>query len=609
MFVILSLAEGMVVLRNVLNAIYNIKLKWLLALMLAFITLLAVAMNIIYYFVSSNSLEVQAQAYFSNVCSNLEYNINAVNDNTKKIVESICNLKEIQNYLATGNDIDMHKNIVNTALKIISLNEYLETIKIFSNQGFTISAAANDPVAGFSIQQKYGLPNSNISKPFFSETYISYENKNVYYAYIYPIRSIDLDSFGDNLGSAEALINLDNVFAQDSIADYTRSATCLVLDDSDNIIFNMNITDDAKAFLDACMSKNKGLTSKVSKISYNRTPYFFSISSIPELDLRILVAIPQNELGSQTEKLGFFTICLTVISVFILVLIAAMVMRSIYRPIQSMAQDMSKVRVGERNLRINIPTKNELGSLADSINNMLDELNTTMRKIVTTQEVLYETELAQKKSEMIALQSQINPHFLYNTLNCIQSIALENQLKDIATITSCMAKIYRYSIGENNAATLKDELGCVNDYLKIMRIRFQCSARLEVDVPDDLLNASIMRMSLQPIVENAFTHGLEKVHGNGFIKITAFTQGEHLVITVTNSGKTLKPQQAQEINDKLRNDTFLLEDYNINGGIALVNINRRLCLSGKPGCGLFVSVTDDGYSCFKLVFPNSQSKR
>ena len=84
MFVILSLAEGMVVLRNVLNAIYNIKLKWLLALMLAFITLLAIAMNIIYYFVSSNSLEVQAQAYFSNVCSNLEYNINAVNDNTKK---------------------------------------------------------------------------------------------------------------------------------------------------------------------------------------------------------------------------------------------------------------------------------------------------------------------------------------------------------------------------------------------------------------------------------------------------------------------------------------------------------------------------------------------
>ena len=197
---------------------------------------------------------------------------------------------------------------------------------------------------------------------------------------------------------------------------------------------------------------------------------------------------------------------------------------------------------------------------------------------------------------MIALQSQINPHFLYNTLNCIQSIALENQLKDIATITSCMAKIYRYSIGENNAATLKDELGCVNDYLKIMRIRFQCSARLEVDVPDDLLNASIMRMSLQPIVENAFTHGLEKVRQRLYQNY-GFYAGEHLVITVTNSGKTLKPQQAQEINDKLRNDTFLLEDYNINGGIALVNINRRLAFPATWLRSVFVSVTDDGYSC------------
>ena len=165
-----------------------------------------------------------------------------------------------------------------------------------------------------------------------------------------------------------------------------------------------------------------------------------------------------------------------------------------------------------------------------------------------------------------------------------------------------MARIFRYSIASSNESTLGEELNCVKHYLTIMRMRFNTSVPLELEIPEDCLNLPIMRMTLQPIVENAFTHGLEQQSGEGLIRITAQRESSILRVSVANSGKAIEPHIIEEMNRRFRENADFTTDANINGGVALVNINRRLMLSDPINGGIRVSATEDGMTSFALTF-------
>lgn len=121
-------------------------------------------------------------------------------------------------------------------------------------------------------------------------------------------------------------------------------------------------------------------------------------------------------------------------------------MNNLMRPMMGLVMDMKKVGRRDMGFRIKVRFTNEVGLLACDINRMMDEMEEMARDMFNTQARLYESELSQKQAEFAALQSQINPHFLYNTLNCISSIGLEYGSREIAQITFCMSKIFRYSI-------------------------------------------------------------------------------------------------------------------------------------------------------------------
>ena len=579
----------------------RIKLKNLLILLLGIILGVMVAINLLFFTVSSMALEKQSGAYFSSICAQIEQDVRINNRYIEKSLENICTSSTIQEYLRQGNDINAHKAIVGSVRDILSLNDTIETIKIYSNQSFTISVAEQEPIAIFDLMQKYSLPDQKIRKPFYSLPTLSFDNKNTYYAYIYPVFSMEYETFKDNIGTAVALVNFEKVLSLESSTNFLNTTSCLVLDRDNNIIYNTG-NDDPQAFLDACLNKASPLSEDVSFVKYDGESRYFSISDIAGVDWKIILSVERELLAGGVGNLRLAMIALSVLSGVVILFIAVLLMRSITTPIQSMATDMSKVHLGNRNIRVNSPSGNELGELAEHINAMLDELDASARKIILTQNHLYEAELAERKSQMLALQSQINPHFLYNTLECVQSIALVYGAEKIETIASSMAGIYRYAIGEDSAVTIEEELDCVNHYLRIMRIRFDCNALLELDIPRELMGCKIMRMSLQPLAENAFTHGLERTGGEGFIRIGASEREGRIYLSVINSGGTISNEKAREINDMLRKNPEFSEDYHINGGLALININRRLQLSGGPESGVFVDVTEEGYTRFTLVF-------
>jgi two-component system sensor histidine kinase YesM len=193
--------------------------------------------------------------------------------------------------------------------------------------------------------------------------------------------------------------------------------------------------------------------------------------------------------------------------------------------------------------------------------------------------------LSKRQAQFLAMQNQINPHFLYNTLDGIRGEALSEGNESIAKMTETLSQFFRYTISNlENLVTLDDELGNVRNYYSIQRYRF--GDRIEMDIVFEnesdrnlLLQAKVPKLILQPIVENAIIHGIEKILGTGRIVIRCQYTGRRLILTISDNGVGIPPERLRELNDRVANiyDRFERERNEV-GGIALSNVNNRIKL-------------------------------
>ncbi|MFD0713832.1 sensor histidine kinase [Paenibacillus sp. GCM10027626] len=186
--------------------------------------------------------------------------------------------------------------------------------------------------------------------------------------------------------------------------------------------------------------------------------------------------------------------------------------------------------------------EDEIGRLINSYNAMLERLQKSRES-----EQLSGT--LQKKAEMKMLQAQINPHFLYNTLNAIHAIAQLNRITDIATMTKCLSSLYRFNIKYGDEVTIATELEQIHNYVQIQQIRFLHRFQVEYDISPEVLNCKILKFLIQPLVENSFYHGLEPKDGQGLLKLTIRRHGHTLFIRVEDNGIGIDPDKLQELNE------------------------------------------------------------
>jgi len=219
---------------------------------------------------------------------------------------------------------------------------------------------------------------------------------------------------------------------------------------------------------------------------------------------------------------------------------------------------------------------------------MIDKMEEMTSHVVTTQARLYEAELSKKQAEFSALQSQINPHFLYNTLNCISSIGLEYGSKEIAQMTSSMSKIFRYSIEKSELVLISEEVQCIKAYLNIISIRYENKFSLEVKVDDQLLGMKTPKMILQPIVENSVYHGLESMDAGGRLCVSGrIDENGDICFQVTDTGKGIDQEELERIKAKLHMEYSERAKTSLEGkNIGLSNINNRIKLLFGEGYGV-----------------------
>ncbi len=247
-----------------------------------------------------------------------------------------------------------------------------------------------------------------------------------------------------------------------------------------------------------------------------------------------------------------------------------------------------------------------------------DSLETVINKLVQQQELVHEREkLEQKKrqkAELYALQSQINPHFLYNALDSIRGYALLHDMDQISEITEALSRVFRNMISnKQEILSLRQEVDNINSYMKIQQFRFNNKFQYLCEIEESLQNKyMIPRMVLQPIVENSIMHGLERKIEGGWVRISAYTTERRFILTVTDNGAGIDEERLELLNRAMKmnsSDNRVSESFSQHTGIALLNINERIKINFGTQYGIILNSTPNVRTSVEIVLPLILNRR
>jgi two-component system, sensor histidine kinase YesM len=332
---------------------------------------------------------------------------------------------------------------------------------------------------------------------------------------------------------------------------------------------------------------------------------------------RLVLSMPVEELRGPISTIRMTTILVGAVTMIIALGIAIRFGQSIVGPIRLLKEGMRQTERGNWSTITNVERDDEVGGLIHSYNMMVFRLQEMIAMVYEaelesrrTALELQESMLERQKAEFQALQLQINPHFLYNTLETINCYAIVQDSGEINEIVEAMAFMLRYSIQTNlEEITIANELNHVRNYLIILNHRFERPLELDVAVPPKLLLEKTVRLTLQPLVENALQHafpqGLEEHHT---IRIDARTEGNELLIIVEDNGAGMTSEQLEKLRGKLKENRLAQREGDLvyhRGGIGLMNVHRRIQLVFGEHYGLSVDSQPQKGTSVTLRMPRS----
>ncbi len=298
------------------------------------------------------------------------------------------------------------------------------------------------------------------------------------------------------------------------------------------------------------------------------------------------------------NMLSVWTYIILILSVLIFsVFFSIVISRRITGPLNNVLDAMETMGRGNFNQRLPEGSNTDLRSLVRGINRMNDHLQILVSNISRK-------EKERNKAQINALQAQINPHFLYNTLDVIRGISQAKGNKDVVNITASLAKIFRYSIGSKELVSVSDELENVKHYVKIQEYRFGDRFRVEYNINEHILKSPIVKLILQPLVENAFKHGVEDCRKEGFLLISGVISGENIIISIENNGPMVDQEKIDELNNSFYKDQFMQKEF-AGHGVGLYNVDSRLKLHFGLSSGLEIKQRNGGGIIVTLNFPNN----
>ncbi|MGX8710990.1 MAG: sensor histidine kinase [bacterium] len=519
--------------------------------------------------------------------------VDQVNLNLDNYLRNMMRISDSMYYRVIKNADLSTDNISNDMSLLYETNrDLLISIGVFSNSGEVIAAepltqlkpSANVSGENWFKNAARKIENCHFSTPHVQNLFVDPDNK---YRWVVSLsRSVELTSAGSiTHGVLLVDMNFSGIEQICKNVDLGESGYIYLIDGNGEIIYHPR----QQLIYSNLIHENNYAAAGYDDGNHNETfegqQRLVTVKTAGYTGWKIIAVTPTQDITSNYQQFRLFALFFLFFAIFLMIFVNMFLSSRIANPLKELELSVKELDRGNLSgVDISVSGSYEVQHLGKTIRSMVDQMRRLMDDIVAEQE-------SKRRSELDALQSQINPHFLYNTLDSIIWMVENERYDGAVTMVTALARFFRISLSQGkNIITVSDELEHVRNYLTIQKMRYKNKFSYEISAEPETLKCATIKLIVQPLVENAIYHGMEFMSGDGEIRIKAYREGNDLYIDIIDNGLGMPQEQADAL---LTQETTKVRGKG--SGIGLKNVQERIQLYFGSEYGLAIySEPDEG---------------
>jgi len=587
---------GMVDIRKSIQS--KIFLSFILVIMLP-----SVMIGVSSYYISVNILTQKVSSSFSEtvlyVKNSLErelYQIKQISDYIfvdKDLKEAII-MKHIQPYKSIEAEERVQAKLENYLISSTFNN--IKVIKVYGYNGFEMSFGDNGEAFDLDNQKIrdsrwYKAALKDTAKTLWAgmhESFLKERGKEPKYS-ISLFRVIKDQYYKDNIGVV--YISLEPEIFSKLADSFNTKSEIYIVDNHDSIVNNPKSKTNIEG-LTNILEENKYNNSQDCIVKEDKKKgimYFYYF--LNDFNWKVVGIIPISEIARDNTKIFNVTAIVFIISFIFSCIIWFFISSGIVGPVRKLTEATKSIRRGNFNIKVEYASKDEIGILTNSFNYMVEKINDLLKQVL-------DEHMRKKDAEYKALQAQINPHFLYNTLNSIRWMAIIQKADNIKNVVDALGRLLRSCTSKvDQYITIREEIDNLKDYIYIQKIAYKNKFQVEWDVAEDITQYKCIKFILQPLVENAIFHGIQPKEQYGTIWITIRKQNDFIIFSVKDDGVGMTEEQIKRL---LSTDSDSVKKFS---GIGISNINERIQLTYGGRGSLTIDSEEGEYTNITIKIP------
>ncbi|MEK4359284.1 sensor histidine kinase [Paenibacillus sp. FSL M7-1455] len=542
---------------------------------LILVTVMVISLNS--YRLSVDAVETNSQSYVQEIIKQVNSNIQSYIDNMENISMLAMTNKDVKYYISNNSFISKsdrmpyEKRISDLFQAILYSRKDISAIMVFGYNGFNVSdrrITLLNPYVKLEEQSWYKEAKRKGGQSVISPPHVQNIIQNEYRWVVSLSR--ELKSTDGIRGEGIFLVDLNLSIINDicSQINMGKKGYVFIVDKSGNIVYHPQQQLIYSNLRSEQISRAAAAKSGTSfTVDDDKGKRVYSVQDT-NFGWKIVGVAYTDDLIANEGMIRNSILMYALIGILFSLLLSLFLSYRISKPLRILQRDMKKVERGNFDVRTNIEPINEIGQLGRSFNLMTAQIKNLMEEIIDNQE-------SKRKSELMLLQSQINPHFLYNTLDSIIWMGEQKKHEEVVLMTSALAKLFRASITKDKELVpIRVEVEHITNYLLIQKMRYDEQLEYEIDVSPDIMHYKTLKILLQPFVENAIYHGIRNKPEPGKITIRGREQNETILFEVADDGMGMTPEQLENIwtmHDKK-------QGAKLTSGIGIGNVHERIKL-------------------------------
>jgi two-component system sensor histidine kinase YesM len=555
-----------------------------------------ISIGVLSYYKSSSILGEKVSKYnyetVQQISTNVEYTLQRIDEQSSILAFD----QSIQTVLNMNPDLLDER----TKISIVNMIESIMITNYNSNLMRSIDIYGNNGMR-FQIPSSYDNRDSEMDIKKFIQISKHYQGKNKWVndidkkGILHAVREIRDLRTTKPLGMIIISLKVETISNMLEKVNFDKSGTIIIMDEHGDFITPVNdMTQSFQTFSNTKELFHSHSGSSTQEMADEQ--FFLSYHTSEYTGWKIIGLISLDKLYKDNYKIRNWIVVFTLIILILAFLLARVLAKSISNPLKRMLKPMKRAEMGDFKVSLPVYSKDEIGIISESFNHMISQINSLI-------EVVYKEKLLLKESEFKALQAQINPHFLYNTLETVNWMAKINGIDEICKVITALGDLMRISISKDKEyLTIREEEKYIRDYLFIQKTRFGNKIHCQIDIEESIMSIKIPKLIIQPIVENALVHGIQRRKGIGLIKIKGFRVDASILFEIEDTGVGMTNEQIYSI---LNTNNDLHEGTR--AGVGIINVHQRIQHIYGKDCGLEIKSSPGEGTMVRIKVTNKLS--